>query len=90
MIWKKFERNILAEIRQSFHVFPQFCLTWIIKFRVHLNANELSHTFINVNVNYYNSKGDFDKAIGQYIKTIGYLEPSYIIRKVILHANIQN
>ena len=27
-------------------------------------------------------KGDFDKAITQYMKTIGYLEPSYIIRRV--------
>ena len=28
------------------------------------------------------SKADYDTAIMQYIKTIGYLEPSYIIRKV--------
>ena len=28
------------------------------------------------------SKGDFDGAIQQYIKTIGHLEPSYVIRKV--------
>lgn len=28
------------------------------------------------------SKGDFDSAIAQYIRTIGKLEPSYVIRKV--------
>jgi hypothetical protein len=28
------------------------------------------------------SKGDFDKAVIQYMKTIKHLEPSYIIRKV--------
>jgi len=28
------------------------------------------------------SKGDFDGAVAQYIKTIGKLEPSYVIRKV--------
>jgi hypothetical protein len=27
-------------------------------------------------------KGDFDGAIQQYLKTIGRLEPSYVIRKV--------
>ena len=30
-------------------------------------------------------KGDHDGAIDQYIKTIGKLEASYVIRKVILH-----
>ena len=28
------------------------------------------------------SKGDYDSAIAQYIRTIGKLEPSYVIRKV--------
>ena len=31
---------------------------------------------------YFFSKGDHDGAIKQYIKTIGHLEPSYVIRKV--------
>jgi len=31
------------------------------------------------------SKGDFDGAVAQYIKTISKLEPSYVIRKVNLH-----
>lgn len=31
------------------------------------------------------SKGDYDGAIDQYIRTIGQLEPSYVIRKVHLH-----
>jgi hypothetical protein len=28
------------------------------------------------------SKGDYDGAMEQYIRTIGQLEPSYVIRKV--------
>lgn len=36
------------------------------------------------------SKGDFDKAIVQYKKTIGYLEPSYIIRKFLDSQRIVN
>ena len=32
--------------------------------------------------NIFFSKGDHDGAIKQYIKTIGHLEPSYVIRKV--------
>ncbi len=30
------------------------------------------------------SKGDYDAAITQYISTIGKLEPSYVIRKVLI------
>ena len=33
-------------------------------------------------MSYVCSKGDFDGAVAQYIKTIGKLEPSYVIRKV--------
>ena len=33
---------------------------------------------------FFFSKGDHDGAIKQYIKTIGHLEPSYVIRKVKL------
>lgn len=29
------------------------------------------------------SKNDYDGAIAQYIRTIGKLEPSYVIRKVV-------
>uniref|UniRef100_H2ZAB8 Vacuolar protein sorting-associated protein 11 homolog n=1 Tax=Ciona savignyi TaxID=51511 RepID=H2ZAB8_CIOSA len=36
------------------------------------------------------SKGDFDGAIAQYIKTIGRLEPSYIIRKFLDAQQIRN
>lgn len=28
------------------------------------------------------SKGDYDGAVGQYVKTLGELQPSYVIRKV--------
>ena len=28
------------------------------------------------------SKGDYDGAMTQYLKTLGYLEPSYVVRKV--------
>jgi len=31
---------------------------------------------------FVSSKGDFDGAVAQYIKTISKLEPSYVIRKV--------
>ncbi|CAK8684034.1 unnamed protein product [Clavelina lepadiformis] len=36
------------------------------------------------------SKGDYDTAIIQYIKTIGHLEPSYIIRKFLDAQRIHN
>lgn len=36
----------------------------------------------DVHVLYFSSKGDYDSAIAQYIRTIGKLEPSYVIRKV--------
>jgi hypothetical protein len=42
----------------------------------------LENDKIKANFHDYFRKGDYDKSIGQYIKTIGYLEPSYIIRKV--------
>lgn len=35
-------------------------------------------------------KGDFDGSIAQYIKTIGHLEPSYIIRKFLDAQQISN
>lgn len=41
------------------------------------NSTCLLHTFSL-------SKGDFDGAIAQYILTIGKLEPSYVIRKVLV------
>jgi len=36
------------------------------------------------------SKGDFDGAISQYLQTIGYVEPSYVIRKFLDAARIHN
>jgi len=36
------------------------------------------------------SKGDFDGAISQYIKTIGKLEPSYVIKKFLDSQRIHN
>ena len=38
------------------------------------------------------SKGDFDGSVAQYIKTIGKLEPSYVIRKVnlLLQCDLSN
>lgn len=35
---------------------------------------------------YLYTKGDFEAAIGQFVKTLGYLQPSYVIRKVSLSA----
>lgn len=34
---------------------------------------------------YLYAKGDFEAAIGQFVKTLGYLQPSYVIRKVSTH-----
>ena len=31
---------------------------------------------------YLYTKGDFDGAMGQFVKTLGFLQPSYVIRKV--------
>ncbi|PRP76946.1 hypothetical protein PROFUN_06224 [Planoprotostelium fungivorum] len=39
---------------------------------------------------YLYSKGDYDGAIGQYILTIGNLEPSYVIRKFLDAQRIHN
>lgn len=36
------------------------------------------------------NKGDFDGAMTQYIRTIGYLEPSYVIRKFLDAQRIHN
>lgn len=36
------------------------------------------------------SKGDFDGAMTQYLKTIGKLEPSYVIRKFLDAQRIRN
>src|SRR5699024_1499129 len=36
------------------------------------------------------SKGDYKSAIQQYINTIGYLEPSYVIRKFLDAQRIHN
>lgn len=37
---------------------------------------------------YLYTKGDFDGAMNQFVKTLGHLQPSYVIRKVrhILHC----
>ena len=42
----------------------------------------MSNNVSYVAFEYFFSKGDHDGAIKQYIKTIGHLEPSYVIRKV--------
>jgi hypothetical protein len=34
------------------------------------------------------SKGDYDGAMTQYLKTIGRLEPSYVIRKVRTYRHV--
>nr|XP_039266743.1 vacuolar protein sorting-associated protein 11 homolog [Styela clava] len=40
--------------------------------------------------NHLYSKGDYDGAIHQYVKTIGHLEPSYVIRKFLDAQRIHN
>ncbi|KAJ9101766.1 hypothetical protein QFC21_003105 [Naganishia friedmannii] len=39
---------------------------------------------------YLYTKGDFEGSIGQFVKTIGYLQPSYVIRKFLDAQRIQN
>lgn len=34
--------------------------------------------------NHLYNKGEYDAAMQQYIQTIGHLQPSYVIRKVVL------
>ena len=36
------------------------------------------------------SKGDYDRAIQQYTRTLGHVEPSYVIRKFLDAARINN
>jgi hypothetical protein len=36
------------------------------------------------------AKHDYDAAMGQYVATIGYLEPSYVIRKFLDAQRIHN
>ena len=39
---------------------------------------------------FHGSKGEFDRAIIQYVRTIGKLEPSYVIRKFLDAQRIHN
>ncbi|WVQ84353.1 hypothetical protein IAT38_006505 [Cryptococcus sp. DSM 104549] len=39
---------------------------------------------------YLYSKGDFDGAMGQFVKTLGHLQPSYVIRKFLDAQRIHN
>nr|KIR44800.1 vacuolar membrane protein [Cryptococcus bacillisporus CA1280] len=39
---------------------------------------------------YLYSKGDFDGAMGQFVKTLGFLQPSYVIRKFLDAQRIHN
>jgi tetratricopeptide (TPR) repeat protein len=59
-----------------------------------LRAGETSNdTLVEIYVAYGNQlyrKKSFDDAIRQYIKTIGFLEPSYVIRKFLDSQRIQN
>jgi hypothetical protein len=41
-------------------------------------------------VSHLSRKGEYDSAITQYIKTIGRLEPSYVIRKFLDAQRIHN
>lgn len=36
---------------------------------------------------YLYTKGDFDGAMNQFVKTLGFLQPSYVIRKVRQHQD---
>lgn len=47
----------------------------------HCSAAELAEIYHQYGDHLY-EKGDYDGAMGQFIKTIGFLQPSYVIRKV--------
>ncbi|KAG8569456.1 hypothetical protein GDO81_014420 [Engystomops pustulosus] len=55
----------------------------------HLDSDGLSEIFRQYGDHLY-SKGDHDGAIQQYIRTIGKLEPSYVIRKFLDAQRIHN
>ncbi|XP_030077168.1 vacuolar protein sorting-associated protein 11 homolog [Microcaecilia unicolor] len=55
----------------------------------HLDSDGLSEIFRQYGDHLYN-KGDHDGAIQQYIRTIGKLEPSYVIRKFLDAQRIHN
>uniref|UniRef100_A0A8C4Q9L1 Vacuolar protein sorting-associated protein 11 homolog n=1 Tax=Eptatretus burgeri TaxID=7764 RepID=A0A8C4Q9L1_EPTBU len=55
----------------------------------HLDSDDLADIFRQYGDHLYN-KGDHDGAIQQYIRTIGKLEPSYVIRKFLDAQRIHN
>ncbi|CAG8604564.1 4777_t:CDS:10, partial [Ambispora gerdemannii] len=50
----------------------------------------ISEIFKKYGDHLYNSKADYDAAMAQYIRTIGQLEPSYVIRKFLDAQRIHN
>lgn len=50
-----------------------------------MDEAELSDIYLRYGDHLY-SKGDFDGAMVQYIRTLGYVQPSHVIRKVSLSA----
>ncbi|XP_037003203.1 vacuolar protein sorting-associated protein 11 homolog isoform X3 [Artibeus jamaicensis] len=55
----------------------------------HLDSDGLAHIFMQYGDHLY-SKGNHDGAVQQYIRTIGKLEPSYVIRKFLDAQRIHN
>jgi len=74
-----------------------FFFSQLFKKNLYVVAMNLAHSsqydhasIVEINRKYADhlySKGDFDAAMAQYIKTIGRLEPSYVIRKVCLFSS---
>lgn len=62
-----------ASIAEIFKKYADHLYSYVFWFPCPLVAK---HLYISY------SKGDYDGAIDQYIRTIGELEPSYVIRKV--------
>lgn len=56
----------------------------------HHDADSLADIFRRYGDHLYSNKGDHAGAIQQYIKTIGRLEPSYVIRKFLDSQHIEN
>ncbi|KAI8913496.1 hypothetical protein EDD86DRAFT_200662 [Gorgonomyces haynaldii] len=58
-----------------------------------VKSEETEQNTVEINTRYADymyQKGDFDGAMKQFIKTIGHLEPSYVIRKYLDAQKIQN
>lgn len=72
-------------------LFKRNCYTVALRLAEAQEAEEatLAHIYHQYGDHLYNDKRDYDAAMQQYLCTIGYLEPSYVIRKYLDAQRIQ-